>query len=151
MYGPLRGRRRELALVDDALARARAGQTSTLVFVGEPGIGKSRLASEAATHATAAGASVLWGRGWEAGGAPPYWPWRQLCESLPREGPIGQLWGRRGESATDPDQARFELFDAVAHALSDAAARAPMLCILDDLHTADVPSLELLGFATRHL
>lgn len=151
MHRPLRGRRHELALVGDALARARGGQTSTLVFVGEPGIGKSRLAIEAAARAGAEGVTVLWGRGWEAGGAPPYWPWRQLCESLPREGPINQLWGRRGESATDPDAARFELFDAVAHALSAAARRTPLLCILDDLHTADVPSLELLAFATRHL
>src|SRR5262249_24926468 len=27
----------------------------------------------------------------------------------------------------------------------------PLLCILDDLHAADVPSLELAAFATRHL
>jgi tetratricopeptide (TPR) repeat protein len=122
-----------------------------MVLVGEPGIGKSRLAIEAAHAATVAGFAALWGRAWEAGGAPAYWPWRQVCEGMTREGPIAQLWGRRGESATDPDQARFDLFDAVTRAIAARAADAPLLLILDDLHVADVPSLELVSFATRHL
>jgi tetratricopeptide (TPR) repeat protein len=147
----LRGRKRELAMFGEALARAKVGQASTVVFVGEPGIGKSRLANEAAAVAAGQGFRALWGRAWEAGGAPAYWPWRQLCEGLEREGPIAQLWGRRGESTTDPDQARFELFDAVTRVLAHKASDAPLVCILDDLHAADIPSLELLAFATRHM
>ena len=148
---PLRGRRREIATIATAFARAVEGHPSTVVFVGEPGIGKSRLAMEAAATATAAGWTTLWGRAWEAGGAPPYWPWRQICDQLDREGPIAQLWGGRGGSATDPDQARFELFDAVTRSIAGACETTPTLCILDDLHAADVPSLELLAFATRHM
>src|SRR5208282_1128859 len=50
---------------------------------GEPGIGKTRLAEETANFATSSGAHVFWGRCWEGGGAPPFWPWIQLIrESL---------------------------------------------------------------------
>src|SRR5438045_7437561 len=109
---PLRGRKREHALISAGLERVVGGQPATLVLVGEPGIGKSRLALEAADLAARRGFAVRWGRAWEAGGAPAYWPWRQLCDGLARSGPIAQLWAARGASAADPEQARFDLFDA---------------------------------------
>jgi tetratricopeptide (TPR) repeat protein len=148
---PLRGRRNEIATIKRALAKASEGHAAGVVLVGEPGIGKSRLATEAATLATRDGFATRWGRAWEAGGAPAYWPWRQLCEGMSREGAIAQLWGGRAGVAADPEQARFDVFDAVTRALASFAAVRPMLLILDDLHAADVPSLELLAFATRHL
>ena len=147
---PLSGRRSELALIAKAIEQARQGVPSTIALVGEPGIGKTRLASEAAAVATAGGFATWWGRAWEAGGAPVYWPWRQLCDALPRDS-IAPLWGTRANAAADPDQARFELFDAVTRAIAAHAATTPLLCILDDLHVADIPSLELVAFATRHL
>jgi predicted ATPase len=147
---PLSGRRRELAVIADAVTRANQGLATTIALVGEPGIGKTRLATEGATTAAGAGFATLWGRGWEAGGAPAYWPWRQLCDRLPRDS-IGALWGARGDGSLDPDHARFELFDAVTRAIATRAADGPIVCILDDLHVADVPSLELIAFATRHL
>ena len=45
-------------------------------------MGKSALASELARQAQQGGARVLWGRCWEGGGAPPYWPWIQILEQL---------------------------------------------------------------------
>ena len=146
----LSGRRHELGVIASAIARARDGQPTTIAVIGEPGIGKTRLATEAAAAATASGFTVWWGRAWEAGGAPAYWPWRQLCEDLPRDS-IARLWGARGGAAADPEQARFELFDAVTRAIAARAHAGPVLCILDDLHAADVPSLELVAFTTRHL
>lgn len=140
-----------MSAIAAALSRATAGQPSTLVVVGEPGIGKSRLAHEAATSAIAAGCATRWGRAWETGGAPPYWPWRQLCDACERRGPIAQLWGTGAAGPADPDQARFALFDAVTRALAGACEAQPLLCILDDLHSADEASLELLAFATRHM
>jgi hypothetical protein len=36
------------------------------------------LAEHLAGHAGRRGARVLWVRCWEAGGAPPFWPWTQV-------------------------------------------------------------------------
>jgi AAA ATPase domain len=51
----------------------------------------------------------------------------------------------------EPDAARFRLFDSLAGFLRAAAARRPLLLILDDLHWADAPSLALLRFLAREL
>ena len=52
-----------------------SGKGRMVTLVGEPGIGKTRTAQELATYAGMRGAQVLWGRSYESGGAPPYWPW----------------------------------------------------------------------------
>jgi class 3 adenylate cyclase len=59
--GPVVGRDRELAQLEKSWARAQAGTLSTpgLVFRGEPGIGKSRLAAAAAEMVQASGSVVL--------------------------------------------------------------------------------------------
>ena len=146
------GRNAELGQVMQGLAAAAAGHARGFALVGEPGIGKTRLALEIADRAIEAGFAACWGRAWEAGGAPAYWPWRLLVDALPGgAAPIASLRGGTAISSTDPDQARFELFDAVATAIRTASARRPLLCILDDLHAADLPSLELAMFATRDL
>ena len=51
------------------------------MVAGEPGIGKTRTAQELATYAGMRGAQVLWGRSYESGGAPAYWPWVQAIRS----------------------------------------------------------------------
>ena len=105
------------------------------LLVGEPGIGKSRLAEELSHHARVRGARMLVGRCWEAGGAPAYWPWVQSLRGL-REGDRSlralraQLGDGAGELAqilpelrellpglpepasVDSEGARFRLFDA---------------------------------------
>ena len=59
--GPLVGRDRELARLQKCWARAQAGTLTTpgVVFRGEPGIGKSRLAVAAAELVEGSGAVVL--------------------------------------------------------------------------------------------
>src|SRR5262245_43268339 len=76
-YGPqpLFGRDRELAELHGALHSAESGKGALVLLVGEPGIGKTRLAHDFASEAGERGAQVTWGRAWEAGGAPAYWPW----------------------------------------------------------------------------
>ena len=60
-HGPLVGREDELAQLEESWAQAQAGTLSTpgVVFRGEPGIGKSRLAVAATQLAEAAGSVVL--------------------------------------------------------------------------------------------
>ena len=69
------GREYELSELHAGLAEASAGRGSLVLVVGEPGIGKTRLADAFSGEARRAGARVLWGRCWEGGGAPAYWPW----------------------------------------------------------------------------
>ena len=61
MHGPLVGRKRELAQLHTYWARTQTGTLTTpaLFFSGEPGVGKSRLAAEAADLAKRSGAVVL--------------------------------------------------------------------------------------------
>jgi predicted ATPase len=76
--GSFVGRARELAELHAGLEGAVAGRGGSFLISGEPGIGKTRLAEEVAATARARGTRVLWGRCWEGGGAPAYWPWIQV-------------------------------------------------------------------------
>ena len=87
--GAFVGRERELAELTAGLDDALAGRGRLFLLVGEPGIGKSRLAEELAARARARGALVLVGRCWEAGGAPAYWPWVQSLRAYVRQAEPG--------------------------------------------------------------
>ena len=72
----------ELAELTAGIDGALASEGRLLTISGEPGVGKSRLARQAAAYAEQRGARALWGRCWEHGGAPPYWPWVQALRRL---------------------------------------------------------------------
>ena len=76
------GRESELDELRGGLNRILGGRGQFFCIAGEPGIGKTRLAQEIAAAAEQAGASVAWGRCWEGGGAPAYWPWIQIVRTL---------------------------------------------------------------------
>ena len=85
------GRVGELEDLEVALEGALMGRGSVCLIRGEPGIGKSRLADELAERARRIDAQVLWGRCWEAGGAPAYWPWVQSLREYVRHIPADEL------------------------------------------------------------
>ncbi len=171
--GAFVGRERELEELLVGLEDAVAGHGRLFLLVGEPGIGKSRLADELMTRARARGARVLIGRCWEAGGAPAYWPWVQSLRALLREAEPAALQAQLGTGASDlaqllpelrdpfpdlpeppalePESARFRLFEAVSAFLTRAGQARPLVLVLDDLHAADAPSLLLLQFLAREL
>jgi DNA-binding SARP family transcriptional activator len=139
---PLVGRDEELALLEAGLEDALAGRGRLFVVVGPPGAGKTHLADELASRAKARGTSILWGRGWDGGGAPPYWPWQQAIRDAGSELPQ-----RDGDGTED----RFRFFDAVTELLRAEAARTPLLLVLDDLQAADEGSLLLLEFVASEV
>lgn len=167
------GRELELAELVTGIDDAFAGRGRLFLLAGEPGLGKSRLAEEVVANGRARGARVLIGRCWEAGGAPPYWPWVQALRVYVREGDPAALGSQLGAGAADlaqivpelrqrfPDLpqppslesegARFRLFDATAEFLRNASQARPIVLILDDLHAADASSLLLLQFLAREL
>ncbi len=162
------GRDRELAELLASLDSAVAGRGGLVLVAGEPGIGKSRLASEFASQARDHGARVLSGRCWEAGGAPAYWPWVQSLRSYLRSSDRDAVRAQLGRGAPviaqmlpelrelmpdlppapsmESEGARFRLFDATAAFLRNAAGATPLVLVLDDLQAADTPSLLLLQF-----
>jgi predicted ATPase len=88
------GRERELAMLLEGLAAARAGRPRVVLCRGEPGIGKTRLAEELAARAK--GFTVSWGSAIEAAGAPPYWPWRQALRTIARDVDLVAVAGGSG-------------------------------------------------------
>jgi tetratricopeptide (TPR) repeat protein len=150
---PLVGREPELAELREALAEAGTS-TRVAIIEGDPGIGKTRLAEELVAEAARRGATVLWGRAFEGGAAPAFWPWlpplRALVAAGGDDGPSPELAHLLAPSTTDTgdarsaEPARFALFEAVAALLARRARARPIVLVLDDLQWADVASLELL-------
>jgi tetratricopeptide (TPR) repeat protein len=166
------GRERELEIALQALEDSLAGRGRLLLLAGDAGIGKSRFADELAAEARRRGARVLWGRCWEAGGAPAYWPWVQSIRTHLRDRGPDELRAEMGAGAADIVQmlpelrelfddlpqpavetegARFRLFDSTARLLESMAAERPLMLVLDDLHAADPPSLLMLRFIAGEL
>src|SRR6516225_6382806 len=149
---------------------ASQGNRRLVLVSGEPGIGKTRLATYAAHLAHSEGAAVLWGACSEEL-AVPYEPWIQICrhvvEHAPQELLERHLESHGGElsrlvrqlsqripdlpapQSSDPETERYLLFNAVA-GLLEAVAETVTLCVmLDDLHWADARSLALLKHVQR--
>jgi class 3 adenylate cyclase/tetratricopeptide (TPR) repeat protein len=164
------GRVVERAALEEAMKLVRAGQRQVVLLSGEPGIGKTRLASYGAHSAHAEGFAVCWGACTEEL-AVPYEPWIGVCSQLVEHAP-GELLaahvGRhRGEvlrlarnlasrsetvpapQPSDPETERYLLFNAVAGLLAEAAEILPLCVVLDDLHWADAQSLSLLKHVLR--
>jgi tetratricopeptide (TPR) repeat protein len=169
---PLLGRTRELADLDATLEETATGHGGLVLLTGEPGIGKTRLATALGERAAADGHRIAWARGWDGGGAPAFWPWVQVVRALAADRDDDALRAELGAGARwvaqlapelrerldlpeagdlESEQARFALFDAVTVFLRNTAAREPLVVLLDDLHTADLPSLLLLAFLARAL
>ena len=167
------GREHELEYGLRTLEDALGARGRLLLLAGEPGIGKSRMADELAEVARRRGFHVVWGRCWEAGGAPAYWPWVQSLRALIRELDANALQAALAAGAVDlaqlipeiaglvgtlpspvtqdPDSARFSLFDSVTTFLKNLAVARPLMLVLDDLQVADTPSLLLLRFMAGSL
>jgi adenylate cyclase len=76
------GRQRELASLESALEEAREGRGLMVALVGEPGIGKSRLALEMRQRAEAAGFRTAWTSSRSYASAFPYHLVSQLASQL---------------------------------------------------------------------
>ncbi len=163
------GRDVERSLMERSRSALRAGAQQVVLVSGEPGIGKSRLASLAAHGAHGEGFAVLWGACSEEL-AVPYEPWIAVCSQLVEHAPAEllerhvarhggelarlardlprRLPGAPEPETSDPETERFLLFSAVSGALVELATSVPVCLVLDDLHWADTQSVALLKHLT---
>ena len=159
------GRSAEREQLRRAWARTDDGERQLALVAGEPGIGKSRLASELALDVFDDGAFVLWGRCSEEA-LTPYQPFVQAlrhyfanCDPDELHGAaashaaalarlLPELADRvsvsEGPSELESETERYRLFAAIAALLAHVADEAPLLLILDDLQWADQGTLQLL-------
>jgi class 3 adenylate cyclase len=159
------GRLDESERVRRSWKAACEAQRRAVLISGEPGIGKTRLATQTALEFHRDGAAVVLGHCAEEVGG-PYAPWVEalshLVEHLPQR-TLASLVDRHGgeltrlapalagrvsaapaPTQTDPETERYLLFSAVVGLLERATAVWPVVLVLDDLHWADVPTLMLL-------
>ena len=134
------GRARELTVLQSALDDVGHGMGRLVLLVGEPGIGKTRLAQELSGRALVAGHAVAWGRCVEADGAPPYWPWLQILRTL-------GLDADALVTTIESPEERFSRYDDVTEAIAETGVKHATVIVIDDAHWADESSLLLL----RHI
>jgi class 3 adenylate cyclase len=159
------GRAAERERLTELIEEASDGNRRVALISGEPGIGKTRLATHTALEARAQGSFVLYGRCDEELGI-PYGPWVEALTHYVEHGPEAMLRAHverhGGELArlvpalrnrlddvppptqADPDTERYLLLGAVLGLLREASADEPLVLVLDDLHWADKPTLLLL-------
>src|SRR5215472_16562149 len=158
------GRAEHLATLDAALGRVRTGGSSTLLIGGEAGIGKSRLVSEFAAGAGAAGARVLAGGCLDLGAdGLPFAPFaavlRELVRGLGADGvaallpahatrEFARLLPEFGEAdrEADPAVARARLFEQMLTLLEHLSEAGPVVLIIEDAHWADPSTRDLMAF-----
>jgi hypothetical protein len=134
----LAGRAEHLRILEDALNAAIAGRGSVIVISGEAGIGKSTLAEALATHAELLGVTITRGRAWEFADAPPYFPVRPCLRALALDDRV---------NAGDA----FALWESVISELARTSRVTPALWIVEDVHAADLGTLDLLAFLAQPL
>jgi len=154
------GRDRELELLHRSIGGARAGRGGTVFLVGEPGIGKSRLAATATGAAFDAGLHALRGRGSVIGPMVPYRPLTEALLSLSRNGELPDLdrlggyrpvlgglipeWGPAPMTA--PTGSVVVLAEAVLRLLAIVGDGRGCLLVLEDLQDADAETLGVLEY-----
>jgi len=172
--GRLVGRATELIQAIELWHHAREGHGHAVLFSGEPGAGKTRLAREVTIQASVDGAVVLSGGCYEYEATTPYLPFVEAFRRLLREEKDdAALRLKLGDDAQQiaklapeiqtrlgpfpervelpPHEERLLFFDAVVKVFVNLAGPKGLLFYADDLHWADRSTLWLLGHLLRQL
>ncbi len=147
-FAPLLGREREQSILKSFLDEV-AVRGQALVLRGEPGVGKSRLLSDTAQAAHQRGITVLTTTGVQSEADLPFAglhqllrPVRERVTELPaiQRAALDAAFGLTQEAAPE----HFRIAMAALDLLSEVAADAPLLLVVEDAQWLDRPTSEVL-------
>ena len=160
------GRSAESSELDEQFRRSLRGEFRSVLIDGEPGVGKTRLASAFLTLHRAR-AFTLRARGHPSGVAASFGMWAEVCDSHLRArsrdevtrlcgGLVEDLAGLLRTAAAVRGSWRADVLpmrirEAFTVLLGNIARERPVVILLDDMHLADASSWELLGYLARNL
>jgi DNA-binding CsgD family transcriptional regulator len=170
---PFVGREAELRQLEGAFEAAASVDGRSVLLVGEPGIGKTAVCDQLARFVSASGGLPLVGHCYEEGSfRPPYQPFVEAFAAYLLERDTDTLLAELGSRAADlarmipmlrerievtpravgdPEEDRWRLLQAATDLVRNAAAKQPLLVVLEDLHDADHGTLDLLLYLARNL
>ncbi len=160
------GRAADLKQLTRQLEEALAGRGSLVLIGGEPGIGKTHLASALLEAARSRGAFAVTGHCYEMEGSAPYLPFIEMLEHSARSVPPDTFRYALGDDAPEvaklmpelrrmfpdippalelpPEQQRRFLFNGYRGFIERSTRLTPMMALFEDLQWADEPTLLLL-------
>ena len=146
------GREIEQKKVGSLLDSARRGEGSTLVVIGDPGMGKTTLLSWAMSEAE--GMTTLRSGGRESESDLPFVGLadlvRPLRDRIDTLNPPQARSLRSGLALSEPAAGdRLAMSTAVLHLLADAAADRPVLMMIDDYQWLDTATRNVIDFIAR--
>jgi len=147
------GRARELAIMHARFAAASARHGSLLLISGEAGIGKTALVATLAPGVTEGDFRVFVGYCNDVVPPPPYGLWLNLfagpgARSLPLPPPASFAHPDALTQIPDGTTLHVQLREWFA-TLMAAEPHTPLVLVLEDLHWADAPSLDLFRALAR--
>ncbi|MCA1845747.1 MAG: AAA family ATPase [Actinobacteria bacterium] len=159
------GRGEELAALDAALAGAAEGHGSTLLLLGEAGVGKSRLTREASGRADKQGWVVLTGRAVPSASPVAYRPVAEALLSAlrvsglpdsPELAPFRAALGRlvpqwREAGSADASESIVVVAEGVLRLLRCLSEGTGCLLLLEDLHWSDPETLAIVEYLADNL
>ena len=149
------GRNAECQVLEALLRTVRDGDSEVRVLLGQAGVGKTSLLGH--LRASAADFQILEATGIESEMELPFAGLHQVCAPIldlraalpaPQRAALESAFGL-SDTAPAPD--RFLVGLAVIGLLVDAAARRPVLLVVDDLQWLDTVSAQTLFFVARRL
>lgn len=179
LYPRFVGREKELMDLKWHLEESMRGKGRMVLIEGEGGIGKSRLLKELGSYAQFKGILFLKGRCQHRENVEPYYPFIEAFDDYglhdeyhfnndDRKG-LGGTDNRlislnllpiikTGDSSLvlgghEPNlqKERDRLFESLYRIVIDLSEKRPLLLALDDLHWADISSLQLLHYLARNI
>ncbi|MGH2507333.1 MAG: tetratricopeptide repeat protein, partial [Ktedonobacteraceae bacterium] len=168
----LTGQKRPSVFAPLSLDTQRRAQFLTLM--GDVGIGKTRLAEEAAREAKRRNWAVAWCRAYVQESNVPYRMWTEILRKAMSQGlwqrqeltrrplvyqPLGMLMPELQDILPEvlyapplpPEQEKLRLWESTRALLSTICENTTLLIVLDDVQWADSSSCELLTYLVRQM